>query len=476
MSTSQVTPEPSPITSNGRHLDLRGHPLFRRSETSSLTCWRRPSWLPKGSGGDAVLALLTVGSGILQAGVWWRGLLGEPTTSAYTPPSAMRHGPIRPLHIVALALGIGLLAVLVPGTVLASSHAQTSPVPLKAPKPYLVAIDPGHGGYDPGAISPYNGLQEKNVTLSVGLDLRRLLEAHGVKVVMSRTKDVFVSIPQAEAVADNNHANVFVSLWVNDWTTASLEGVTVFTPHSFDVPFANAIDAGLGRTIAPFGMGNRGVQPLPQLWVHAPMPTVTIESGFMSNQTDSELLAEPAFREALAQGIANGILAFAPQITKIQTEELAFQAAQAKARTARQLAAIQGKERAGVLEWAVLVLVTSVLLFLAIYEDTLGRGLRWGFAQARAKAPPLAKQGGLGFLRFLTPAQRPPRAGRPRPSSRQPSRPPARSARTSSRREAPAWRRPGPGTRPQRVAEMVHPDEGHRQRRGRGSVYDDLPL
>jgi N-acetylmuramoyl-L-alanine amidase len=137
----------------------------------------------------------------------------------------MRTGPIRPLHIVALALGVGLLAVLLPGTVLASQHAPRSLTTLRPPKPYVVAIDPGHGGYDPGAISPYNGLEEKDVTLSVGLDLRRLLQAQGVRVVMSRTRDVFVSIPQAEAVAENNHANVFVSLWVNDWTTQTLEGI-----------------------------------------------------------------------------------------------------------------------------------------------------------------------------------------------------------------------------------------------------------
>ncbi|MHB1625010.1 MAG: N-acetylmuramoyl-L-alanine amidase family protein [Candidatus Dormibacteria bacterium] len=402
--------------------------------------------------------------------------LGGGTASVYTHPSAMRHGPIHLLHIVALALGIGFFAVLVPGTVLAASHAQTSPVPLKAPKPYVVAIDPGHGGYDPGAISPYNGLEEKNVTLSVALDLRQLLEAEGVKVVMSRTKDVFVSIPQAEAVAARNHANVFVSLWVNDWNTASLEGVTVFTPHNFDVPFANAIDAGLGRSIAPYGMGNRGVQPLPQLWVHAPMPTVTIESGFMSNKLDSTLLAEPAFRQALAQGITNGILAFAPQITKIRAQEMAYQAAQARARSARQLAAIRGKERAGVLEWGVVALVSAGLLFLAIYEDTLGRGLRWSLARARARAPALLKRGGLAFLRFLTPSPREPRARRPRPSTRRPTRPPLLERRTSSARQSPTWRRPGVGTRPQRVAEMVHPDEGHRHRRNRGSVYDDLSL
>ena len=392
----------------------------------------------------------------------------------------MRSGPIRLPHVVALAFGIGLVAAFLPGTVLASEHASTKAVPLAAPKPYVVAIDPGHGGYDPGAISPYNGLEEKNVTLSVGLDLRRLLRVQGVKVVMSRTRDVFVSIPQAEAVAEKAHANVFVSLWVNDWTTPSLEGVTVFTPHPSDTAFANAVDAAMGKQIAPYGMGNRGVQPLPRLWVHATMPTLTIESGFMSNQKDSILLAEPNFREALAQGVANGILAFAPEIPKLHAEEIAYQVSHARAIAASRAAASAARLRNTLVGWAAIAVLTAILLFLALYRDTLGRSLRWTFAEFMERAPRAARAGFLAFQHAVNPAG---------PSVRRPSRPrPNRGgAATAARRPAAArvgrrssqrqdWRMSGPGTRPQRVAEMVHPDEPHRQRRGHGSVYDDLSL
>jgi N-acetylmuramoyl-L-alanine amidase len=384
----------------------------------------------------------------------------------------MRSGPNRFVYVVALALGTGLLVVSVPGTVLASSRAQKPAVRLSAPAPYVVAIDPGHGGYDPGAISPFNGLEEKNVTLSVGLDLRRLLEAEGVKVVMSRTKDVFVSIPQAEAVANDNHANVFVSLWVNDWTTPSLEGVTVFTPHSSDTPFAKALDTALGQAISSYGMGNRGVQPLTQLWVHAKMPTVTIESGFMSNEQDSELLAEPVFRQALAQGIANGILAFAPQITRINAETLAYKAAKRQAAASRRLALSQAHSQSGVLGWALVLLMTAVLLFLALYRDTLGRSLRWSAIRLRRRAPAMAKSGGLELIKLLRPEPRPSRPARIRPAAR----PARRTLRRSDRGQTTSWRQRGPGTRPQRVAEMVHPDEAHRHLRGHGSVYDDLSL
>ncbi|MHB1575552.1 MAG: N-acetylmuramoyl-L-alanine amidase family protein [Candidatus Dormibacteria bacterium] len=398
----------------------------------------------------------------------------------------MRTGPIRPLHVVALALGVGLLAALLPGTVLASKHAPTTKIPQRAPRPYVVAIDPGHGGYDPGAISPYNGLEEKNVTLSVGLDLRRLLQAQGVRVVMSRTRDVFVSIPQAEAVAEKNRANVFVSLWVNDWTTQTLEGVTVFTPHSWDTSFADAVDSAMGKTIASFGMGNRGVQPLPRLWVHATMPTLTIESGFMSNAKDSALLAQPGFRQALAQGIANGILAYAPQIPKLHAEELAYQVARAKSLAAGRAAASQSHFRSTVVSWIMVAILTTVLLFLALYRDTLGRSLRFVYHGFMARAPRAARAGFFGFQRAVTPRERKPRhTNRSRPTTR--SRPTASRGRTpamtastrSARGKRPArndWRLEGPATRPQRVSEMVHPDERHRMLRGHRSIYDDLSL
>ena len=391
----------------------------------------------------------------------------------------MRTGPIRPLHVVALALGLGLLVVLLSGTVLASKHARVAAAPLKPPKPYVVAIDPGHGGYDPGAISPYNGLKEKNVTLSVGLDLRKLLEAQGVKVVMSRTSDVFVSIPQAEAVAERNHADVFVSLWVNDWTTQSLEGVTVFTPHSWDSAFATAVDAAMGKTIASYGMGNRGVQPLPRLWVHATMPTLTIESGFMSNQKDSELLAQPAFREALAQGVANGILAYAPQIPKLRAQELAYQTARARALAASRARASQARLHGTVLGWALVVLLTAALLFLALYKDTLGRGLRFAFREFTARAPDAARAGFLAFQRSIAPRERGRRPHRSRPAaSSRGTQARAPAARRGRQARAPRrdWRVDGPGTRPQRVSEMVHPDERHRMLRGHRSIYDDLSL
>jgi N-acetylmuramoyl-L-alanine amidase len=382
----------------------------------------------------------------------------------YTLPSAMRSGLHGLLYVLAAALGLGAWSVFA-----LSPVAAAGPAPKAPPPPYVVAIAPGHGGYDPGAVSPFNGLEEKNVTLSVGLDLRALLEAEGVKVVMSRTTDTYVTIAGMEAVAENNHANVFVSLWVNDWSTASLEGVTVFTPHSWDTPFAQAIDLAMGQAIAPYGMGNRGTQPLPQLWVHATMPTVTIEAGFMSNQKDSQLLAEPGFRQALAQGIYDGVLAFAPQIKTIHAQQLAYQAAQARQAAARREAARRGTLVATVRSWAVVAGLTMILLFLALYRDTLGRAERWAYHRLRSEV-------GTRLSDALASS---PRTERRVPSSRRrPAARPRNQRRPAQRpdRGADRWRVPGTSTHPSRVVEMVHQDEPLRRRRGRGSIYDDLPL
>jgi N-acetylmuramoyl-L-alanine amidase len=401
--------------------------------------------------------------------------LDEIWLGAYTGAVAMRKGPTRSLYVLALALGIAALGGgLVTGTVLAS---QRAPAPaaqhLKPPPQYVVAIMPGHGGYDPGAISPFNGLKEKNVTLSMGLDLRRDLEAQGVKVVMTRTTDTDVTVKRAEQIARSNHADVLVSLWVNDWTDDSLEGATVFTPHSAELALAQKLSSGMAAAIAPAAMGDRGTQLLPQLWVHSPMPAVTIEVGFMSNEQDSRLLAEPSFRAVVAGGLTRGLIAYAPQIPKIDTQLLAYRVAEAKIVAAQKAVAARQAALRQMTGWGPLLLLLDGLLVLVLYKGMIWRALR---RQAPAAAGTLvaatAVLAGVGgpaldaAWRGFTSARprpsrgrRPERPGRKRPSASRPRRPP---------RE---WRGGAAGIHPRRVTEMVQPGD-----RRRSSLYDDFSV
>ncbi|MGH7666833.1 MAG: N-acetylmuramoyl-L-alanine amidase family protein [Candidatus Dormibacteria bacterium] len=381
----------------------------------------------------------------------------------------MRKGPTRPLHVPALALGIAALGGgLVTGTFLASPAAPAAVVShLKAPQQYVVAIMPGHGGVDPGAISPFNGLREKNVTLAMGLDLRRDLEAQGVKVVMTRTTDTDVTIKRAAQVASQAHAKVLLSLWVNDWTDDSLEGATVFMPHARDARLAKQLSKGMAAAIAPKGMGDRGTEMLPQLWVHTPMPAVTIEVGFMSNQQDSELLADSSFRRTVAQGLDRGVLAYAPQIERIDTRLIAYRRAEARAAAARKALAARQLYATQLGGWSSVLLLLDGMLLVLLY-----RQLIWRFLRRRAPVAAEALRlvvvrlgqllgSGLDVLWLSITGSgqdrgHGPNRPRRRPSSRQ-RRPPRR------------WRGRAAAPHPRRVTEMV--SAGDRSRR---SIYDDF--
>ena len=384
----------------------------------------------------------------------------------------MRKGPTRSLHVPALALGIAALGGgLVTGTVLASAHAPVAAAQhLKAPLPYVVAIMPGHGGIDPGAISPFNGLKEKNVTLSMGLDLRQDLEAYGVKVVMTRTTDTDITIARAEQIAKASHAQVLLSLWVNDWTDGSLEGATVFLPHAKDSPLANSLSTSLAAAIAPAGMGDRGTQMLPQLWVHAPMPAVTVEVGFMSNQHDSQLLAEPSFRAAAASGLAKGMLAYAPQIPKIDARLIAYRRAEAKLVAAQKVAAAHRAALRQMSGWAPILLLLDGVLVLLLYRGLVWRGIRSQAPVAAASlalaASAMARLAGAGLdaiWRRITRSSTRPRRERS-PARPRRARPPART-----RRPPREWQGRAAGLHPRRVTEMVQPGD-----RRRSSIYDDF--
>ena len=91
----------------------------------------------------------------------------------------------------------------------------------------LVAIDPGHGGIDPGASR--EGVTEKDLALAFGLELRAALEASGrFEVVMTRESDVFVSLRDRVEMARSAGADVFLSLHLNTVAEGDVSGATVY--------------------------------------------------------------------------------------------------------------------------------------------------------------------------------------------------------------------------------------------------------
>jgi N-acetylmuramoyl-L-alanine amidase len=188
--------------------------------------------------------------------------------------------------------------------------------------PYVIAIDPGHGGspssdpsvpWDPGVV--LGPVMEKDITLDLAIRLRALLAAARVHVVMTRTGDQFVTIQDRWDRAHAASAQMFISLHVNAFDgDPSINGSTVFYPKDQSLPLARAVDAGLAQTLAPFQVVDDGVAAKPDLWVRSDIPTVTVEPAYLTNPHEAALLQRSDFRQAIVAGVFQGILAADPAV------------------------------------------------------------------------------------------------------------------------------------------------------------------
>ena len=177
----------------------------------------------------------------------------------------------------------------------------------------LIVVDAGHGGKDPGAISPLRPskpqLFEKHLTLDIAFRLKRLLEDAGYKVVMTRTEDVYVSLPDRVAIANNLQADAFVSVHLNSFPQPGAQwGTEVYfwTPQSY--PLAESIYRNL---LAILGRKGNGIRQR-QLYVvrHTAMPSVLVEPCYLNHPEEEELLRDENFREKIALAICRGIMEF----------------------------------------------------------------------------------------------------------------------------------------------------------------------
>lgn len=92
----------------------------------------------------------------------------------------------------------------------------------------VVVIDPGHGGVDPGAIA-VTGKREKDITFAVARQLATRLESSGYKVVLTRNRDVFISLQRRVQIARDANADLFISLHADSVRNRSVRGATVYT-------------------------------------------------------------------------------------------------------------------------------------------------------------------------------------------------------------------------------------------------------
>ena len=183
----------------------------------------------------------------------------------------------------------------------------------------IIVIDPGHGGNDSGAIGP-TGVMEKNVTLKVALELRKLLEAEGAKVILTRETDRTVSEKGAKAsdieelgarcdVGNRAGADIFISIHADSFTRPEARGTTGYYYSKSTTGRGQKLADCIRRNLVEqLGTPSRGTQPCNFYVVkNTDMPATLIELGFISNKEEEKLLDSKEGVLKAAQGIFDGI-------------------------------------------------------------------------------------------------------------------------------------------------------------------------
>jgi len=181
--------------------------------------------------------------------------------------------------------------------------AQSAPAPMPGRGP-LVCLDPGHGGDDSGA--NYNGVQEKVPNLDIALRTRKILEANGYAVLMTRTGDQTLSLQQRCDIANNAGSTVFVAIHNNAYLTTS-EGTETYAYYDSEDGrrLATAIHK---EVVSRIKLEDRGVKEAGfYVLKHTDMTSALIEGAFLTNAVEAKMLEDPKFLQKIAEGVAAGI-------------------------------------------------------------------------------------------------------------------------------------------------------------------------
>ncbi len=167
-----------------------------------------------------------------------------------------------------------------------------------------VAIDPGHGGRDPGAVGR-SGLKEADVNLRVGQMVKSRLE-RDFAVVVTRVSNQFVSLARRCRVANEAGAAAFVSLHCNSSLNKAACGVETYH-HPASGPGRALAERVQGNLVA-IGLPDRGVRAAEfHVLRHTSMPAALVELGFISNPEDEARLGSAEFLNKAADAIAEAV-------------------------------------------------------------------------------------------------------------------------------------------------------------------------
>lgn len=188
-----------------------------------------------------------------------------------------------------------------------------------------VIIDPGHGGFDGGAVA-FDGTNEKDINLKIAKKLETVLRFYGFSTVMTRTSDIAIN-DSGEKIRsqkksdmynrlqfmEKNRDAVFISIHLNKYTTSAASGAQTFYSDNFpeSKTLADEIQKSIAVLLEPYNKRviKKGTSDAFLLY-NAKTPAVIVECGFLSNRRDLEQLKSDDFQRKMAFAIANGVINF----------------------------------------------------------------------------------------------------------------------------------------------------------------------
>lgn len=227
------------------------------------------------------------------------------------------------IHLFALFFLICLILVRAVSSMAAN---RDLPVTSWAVANRVIAIDPGHGGIDPGAVGA-NGLKEEDIVLQVAKRLQQLLNQAGAHVIMTRETDMDHSTPGSGSLlqrkredlrkrvemAHSNNADFYVSIHVNAFPSSRWRGAQTFYQRNQPEgkKLAEAIQTEMIRIL---GNTTRAAKPGDFFTTrNTKMAAVIVEIGFISNPAEAALMADPAYQRKLAYSIYSGLVKYYSQ-------------------------------------------------------------------------------------------------------------------------------------------------------------------
>lgn len=187
-----------------------------------------------------------------------------------------------------------------------------------------VIVDAGHGGEDPGAVSKYTGIKEKDINLSIASKLKDILERENYKVIMTREEDKLEyqdgttgiyekrlqDLTRRKNIMDEGGADIVVSIHQNKIPETQYFGAQVFYPPNRPEcqKLASCIQKCLKESVDPANTRVAMLKDKPIIILKdCKTTTVVVECGFLSNQEEEKKLTQDEYQDKLANAIKDGI-------------------------------------------------------------------------------------------------------------------------------------------------------------------------